>query len=89
MGIWFLLQVEGKHNNFRCFYLSENLDVNDDYTFWIHKDDHEPVSEQLTALSGAHQFTWSKLKFHFHENELALMLSKSGICVGFFTDNAT
>ncbi|XP_047954658.1 uncharacterized protein LOC125200884 isoform X4 [Salvia hispanica] len=54
------LLVEGKHNNFRCFYLSENLDVNDDYTFWIHKDGREPVSEQLTALSGAHQFTWSR-----------------------------
>ncbi|KAK6141367.1 hypothetical protein DH2020_024884 [Rehmannia glutinosa] len=32
------LLVEGKHN-FGCFYLSENLDVNDDYTFWVHKDD--------------------------------------------------
>lgn len=54
------LLVEGKHNNFRCFYLSENLDVNDDYTFWIHKDDREPVSEQLPALSGANQFAWSR-----------------------------
>ncbi|XP_057800960.1 uncharacterized protein LOC131016306 isoform X2 [Salvia miltiorrhiza] len=54
------LLVEGKHNKFRCFYLSENLDVNDDYTFWIHKDDREPVAEQLPALSGTNQFTWSR-----------------------------
>lgn len=82
-------QVEGKHNNFRCFYLSENLDVNDDYTFWIHKDDREPVSELLPALSGANQFTWSKLKSHFHENQLILVLKRSYIAIRFFTDNRT
>lgn len=48
--------------------------MNDDYTFWIHKDDREPVSE-LPALSGADQFAWSKLKSFFHENQLDLMHS--------------
>ncbi|KAL8548181.1 hypothetical protein ACS0TY_007489 [Phlomoides rotata] len=53
------LLVEGKHDNFRCFYLSENLDVNDDYTFWIHRDDREPLSELSPALTGADQFPWT------------------------------
>ncbi|KAK4407179.1 putative protein phosphatase 2C 51 [Sesamum angolense] len=52
------LLVEGKHN-FGCFYLSENLDVNDDYTFWVHKDDQEFVSDQSPALTGNDQFLWS------------------------------
>ncbi|KAK4418314.1 putative inactive protein kinase [Sesamum alatum] len=52
------LLVEGKHN-FGCFYLSENLDVNDDYTFWVHKDDQEFVSHQSPALTGTDQFLWS------------------------------
>ncbi|KAK4492507.1 hypothetical protein RD792_003318 [Penstemon davidsonii] len=46
------LLVEGKHKNSSCFYLSENLDVNDDYTFWIHKDDHESMSDLAYALTG-------------------------------------
>ncbi|KAL7113000.1 hypothetical protein ACP275_04G035700 [Erythranthe tilingii] len=52
------LLVEGKHNNYGCFYLSENLDVNDDYTFWVHKDDRESVSDLSPALTGAYQFPW-------------------------------
>ncbi|KAL0459488.1 UNVERIFIED_CONTAM: putative inactive protein kinase [Sesamum latifolium] len=52
------LLVEGNHN-FGCFYLSENLDVNDDYTFWIHKDDQEFVSDHSPALTGTDQFLWS------------------------------
>ncbi|KAK6141570.1 hypothetical protein DH2020_024671 [Rehmannia glutinosa] len=52
------LLVEGKHN-FGCFYLSENLDVNDDYTFWVHKDDRESVSDLSPALTGIDQFSWS------------------------------
>ncbi|KAG8389301.1 hypothetical protein BUALT_Bualt02G0215200 [Buddleja alternifolia] len=51
------LLIEGKHN-FGCFYLSENLDVNDDYTFWLHKDD-QSVSDMLPALTGADHFLWS------------------------------
>ncbi|KAL3849901.1 hypothetical protein ACJIZ3_011783 [Penstemon smallii] len=46
------LLVEGKHKNSSCFYLSENLDVNDDYTFWIHKDDQESLSDLAYALTG-------------------------------------
>ncbi|KAI3449684.1 hypothetical protein Pfo_006349 [Paulownia fortunei] len=53
------LLVEGKHNFFGCFYLSENLDVNDDYTFWVHKDDRESMSDLSPALTGADQFSWS------------------------------
>ncbi|PIN06965.1 Serine/threonine protein phosphatase [Handroanthus impetiginosus] len=53
------LLVEGKHNNFGCFYLSENLDVNDDYTFWVHKDDRETASDLPPALTGARQFLQS------------------------------
>ncbi|XP_011079915.1 uncharacterized protein LOC105163310 isoform X1 [Sesamum indicum] len=52
------LLVEGKHN-FGCFYLSENLDVNDDYTFWVHKEDQGFVSDQSPALTGTDQFLWS------------------------------
>ncbi|EYU46523.1 hypothetical protein MIMGU_mgv1a024497mg, partial [Erythranthe guttata] len=53
-----VIPVEGKHNNYGCFYLSENLDVNDDYTFWVHKDDRESVSDLSPALTGAYQFPW-------------------------------
>ncbi|KAL3647831.1 hypothetical protein CASFOL_008799 [Castilleja foliolosa] len=52
------LLVEGKQNNFGCFYLSENLDVNDDYTFWVHKDDRESVSDLSPALTGIDSFSW-------------------------------
>ncbi|GFQ07456.1 probable inactive protein kinase at3g63330 [Phtheirospermum japonicum] len=52
------LLVEGKQNNFGCFYLSENLDVNDDYTFWVHKDDRESVSDLSPALTGIDHFSW-------------------------------
>ncbi|OIT32872.1 putative protein phosphatase 2c 51 [Nicotiana attenuata] len=44
------LLVEGKHSNYGCFYLSENLDVNDEYTFWVQKDIHEYEHELLHAL---------------------------------------
>lgn len=44
------LLVEGKHSNFGCFYLSENLDVNDEYTFWVQKDIDECERELLHAL---------------------------------------
>ncbi|XP_023773030.1 uncharacterized protein LOC111921679 isoform X1 [Lactuca sativa] len=37
------LLVEGKHNTYRCFYLSESLNEKDDYTFWIAKDDHDSI----------------------------------------------
>ncbi|WMV47268.1 hypothetical protein MTR67_040653, partial [Solanum verrucosum] len=42
--------VEGNHGNFGCFYLSENLDVNDEYTFWVQKDIDEYEHELLHAL---------------------------------------
>lgn len=35
------LLVEGKHNTYGCFYLSESLNEKDDYTFWIAKDDQD------------------------------------------------
>ncbi|KAJ9566900.1 hypothetical protein OSB04_002866 [Centaurea solstitialis] len=35
------LLVEGKHNSYGCFYLSESLNEKDDYTFWIAKDDQD------------------------------------------------
>ncbi|GER24870.1 protein phosphatase 2C family protein [Striga asiatica] len=54
------LLVEGKHNNYGCFYLSENLDVNDDYTFWVHKDDRESMSDLSPALIGIDHFSWSR-----------------------------
>ncbi|XP_060181146.1 uncharacterized protein LOC132610787 isoform X1 [Lycium barbarum] len=44
------LLVEGKHSGFGCFYLSENLDVNDEYTFWVQKDIDEYEHELLHAL---------------------------------------
>ncbi|CAN4093393.1 unnamed protein product [Withania somnifera] len=44
------LLVEGKHSSFGCFYLSENLDVNDEYTFWVQKDVDEYEHELLHAL---------------------------------------
>ncbi|XP_075099673.1 uncharacterized protein LOC107820295 isoform X10 [Nicotiana tabacum] len=44
------LLIEGKHSNYGCFYLSENLDVNDEYTFWVQKDVHEYEHELLHAL---------------------------------------
>ncbi|XP_051141949.1 probable inactive protein kinase At3g63330 isoform X2 [Andrographis paniculata] len=53
------VQVEGKHNSSGCFYLSENLDVNDDYTFWVHKDDWESVSDLSPALIVPDTFFWS------------------------------
>ncbi|XP_075492086.1 uncharacterized protein LOC142530177 isoform X1 [Primulina tabacum] len=52
------LLVEGKHN-FGSFYLSENLDVNDDYTFWLHKDDQESIYDLAHALPGGDNFNWS------------------------------
>ncbi|KAL6500526.1 hypothetical protein OROHE_025892 [Orobanche hederae] len=53
------LLVEGKQNELGCFYLSENLDVNDDYTFWVHKDDQESMSDLSPALTGIDHFSWS------------------------------
>ncbi|XP_073149139.1 uncharacterized protein [Henckelia pumila] len=53
------LLVEGKHNYFGSFYLSENLDVNDDYTFWLHKDDQESIYDLAHALPGGDHFNWS------------------------------
>ncbi|XP_070012501.1 uncharacterized protein [Nicotiana sylvestris] len=44
------LLIEGKQSNYGCFYLSENLDVNDEYTFWVQKDVHEYEHELLHAL---------------------------------------
>lgn len=38
--------------------------MNDDYTFWVHKDDREPVSDLAPALTGAEQFPWGKI-IHF------------------------
>ncbi|XP_024981356.1 uncharacterized protein LOC112518051 isoform X4 [Cynara cardunculus var. scolymus] len=35
------LLVEGKHDTYGCFYLSESLNEKDDYTFWIAKDDQD------------------------------------------------
>ncbi|KZV22526.1 hypothetical protein F511_09048 [Dorcoceras hygrometricum] len=52
------LLVEGKHN-FGSFYLSESLDVNDDYTFWLHKDDQESIYDLAHALPGGDNFNWS------------------------------
>lgn len=74
-----LLQVEGKHDNFRCFYLSENLDVNDDYTFWIHRDDQESLSELTPALTGAYQFPWSKMNCYYCDTQLVPMLSENDV----------
>ncbi|KAL4558741.1 hypothetical protein LXL04_036943 [Taraxacum kok-saghyz] len=37
------LLVEGKHNTYGCFYLSESLNEKDDYTFWIAKDEHDSI----------------------------------------------
>lgn len=51
--------------------------MNDDYTFWIHKDAPEFVSELSPVLTGADEFAWSKLYSYFHETQLALMLSKN------------
>ncbi|KAL6505164.1 hypothetical protein OROGR_024981 [Orobanche gracilis] len=51
--------VEGKQNEFGCFYLSESLDVNDDYTFWVHKDDQESMSDLSPALTDIDHFSWS------------------------------
>ncbi|XP_047263963.1 uncharacterized protein LOC107853145 isoform X3 [Capsicum annuum] len=44
------LLVEGKHSSLGCFYLSENLDVNDEYTFWVQKDVDEYEHGLLHAL---------------------------------------
>lgn len=51
-----LLQVEGKHSDLGCYYLSENLDVNDDYTFWVQKDDEESIYDLPHALPGGDFF---------------------------------
>ncbi|KAK2987137.1 hypothetical protein RJ640_019697 [Escallonia rubra] len=47
------LMVEGKHSSFGCFYLSENLNENDDYTFWVQKDDHDHMHHSPQALPDA------------------------------------
>ncbi|CAK9143758.1 unnamed protein product [Ilex paraguariensis] len=44
------LLVEGKHSGFGCFYLSENLNENDDYSFWVQKDDQENTYDMSPAL---------------------------------------
>ncbi|KAL2510733.1 Protein phosphatase 2C family protein [Abeliophyllum distichum] len=67
------LLVEGKHSNFGCFYLSENLDVNDDYTFWVQKDDQESIYDLSHALPGGDFFCcngplnlYSDQRMHVH-----------------------
>ncbi|CAA2974745.1 uncharacterized protein LOC111411818 isoform X2 [Olea europaea var. sylvestris] len=50
------LLVEGKHSDLGCYYLSENLDVNDDYTFWVQKDDEESIYDLPHALPGGDFF---------------------------------
>ncbi|KAK3003298.1 hypothetical protein RJ639_018522 [Escallonia herrerae] len=47
------LLVEGKHSSIGCFYLSENLNENDDYTFWVQKDDHGHMHHSLQSLPDA------------------------------------
>ncbi|KAM7521632.1 hypothetical protein LguiA_011534 [Lonicera macranthoides] len=47
------LLVKGKHSSFACFYLSENLDENDDYTFCAQKDDKENIYDSPPALPDA------------------------------------
>ncbi|EPS72665.1 hypothetical protein M569_02089, partial [Genlisea aurea] len=46
-------------DNLGCFYLSEDLNVNDEYTFWIHKDDLQSVSNLSHALSRVYHFSSS------------------------------
>lgn len=46
------LLVERKQSNSGCFYLLENLNEVDDYTFWIEKDNDEYNYDQPHALPG-------------------------------------
>lgn len=48
-----LMQVERKKSSFGCFYLSENLNEIDDFTFWLQKDDQEHTYKLPHALPGA------------------------------------
>ncbi|XP_071717678.1 uncharacterized protein [Rutidosis leptorrhynchoides] len=43
------LLVEGKHDTYRSFYLSESLNE-DDYTFWISKDEQDSIYGSQQAL---------------------------------------
>ncbi|CAL5357471.1 hypothetical protein CsSME_00047069 [Camellia sinensis var. sinensis] len=47
------LLVEGKHGTVGCFYLSENLNENVDYTFWAQKVDHQDMYDLPQALPDA------------------------------------
>lgn len=47
------LLVEREKSSFGCFYLSENLNEIDDYTFWVEKDDHEHSYKLTQALPSA------------------------------------
>ncbi|MFS7975760.1 putative protein-serine/threonine phosphatase, protein kinase CMGC-GSKL family [Helianthus anomalus] len=44
------LLVEGKHETYGYFYLSESLNENDDSTFWISKDEPDSIHGSLQAL---------------------------------------
>ncbi|CAL5432933.1 unnamed protein product [Camellia sinensis] len=46
-------EVEGKHGTVGCFYLSENLNENVDYTFWAQKVDHQDMYDLPQALPDA------------------------------------
>lgn len=49
----FCAQVERKQSISGCFYLLENLNEVDDYTFWIEKEDDEYNYDQQHALPGS------------------------------------
>ena len=52
---------EKKHGTVGCFYLSENLDEDVDYTNWVQKVDQQDMHDLLQALPEAPDFSCGKL----------------------------
>ncbi|PSS14594.1 Protein like [Actinidia chinensis var. chinensis] len=68
------LLVEKKHSPVGCFYLSENLNEDVDYTYWVQKVDQQDMHDLLQALPEAPDFScggplnlynYQNMCFHF------------------------
>ncbi|XP_057508078.1 probable protein phosphatase 2C 51 isoform X5 [Actinidia eriantha] len=68
------LLVEKKHGTVGCFYLSENLNEDVDYTYWVQKVDQQDMHDLLQALPEAPDFScggplnlynYQNMCFHF------------------------
>ncbi|CAI9107759.1 OLC1v1007201C5 [Oldenlandia corymbosa var. corymbosa] len=66
------IMVERKQNNVDCFYLSENLDEIDGYTFWTQRNDKEYTRKVRHALPDAINNSRGPL-MNFHEDQSMCM----------------